>query len=111
MAGRMLKWSLKLSELDIQYKSRKSLKAQVLADYVAEMTLVDVPTKETKACAIFIDGASISKGRGAGIILENKEGIIVKVSQIMSFMISNNMAEYKALQPNFTLPRTQVLGK
>ncbi|MCI60758.1 maturase K, partial [Trifolium medium] len=38
MAGRMLKWSLKLSEFDILYESRKALKAQVLADFVAEMT-------------------------------------------------------------------------
>ena len=38
MAGRMLKWSLELSEFDIRYKNRKVLKAQVLEDFVAEMT-------------------------------------------------------------------------
>ena len=41
MEGRMLKWSLELSEFDIQYESRKALKAQALADFVAEMTAHD----------------------------------------------------------------------
>ena len=43
MAGQMLKWSLELSEFDIQYESRKSLKAQALADFVAEMTAHNPP--------------------------------------------------------------------
>jgi hypothetical protein len=34
----MLKWSLELSEFDIQYEGRKALKAQALADFVVEMT-------------------------------------------------------------------------
>ena len=35
MADRMLKWSLELSEFDIQYERKKALKAQALADFVA----------------------------------------------------------------------------
>ena len=38
MAGRMLKWSLELSEFDIQYEGWKALKDQALANFVAEMT-------------------------------------------------------------------------
>jgi hypothetical protein len=38
VAGRMMKWSLELSEFDIHYESRKALKAQVFADFLAEMT-------------------------------------------------------------------------
>jgi hypothetical protein len=41
----MMKWSLKLSEFDIHYKSQKALKAQVFADFVAEMTF---PAEESK---------------------------------------------------------------
>ncbi|MCI46663.1 maturase K, partial [Trifolium medium] len=43
MTGRMLKWSLELAEFDISYESRKALKAQVLADFVAEMTTPTTP--------------------------------------------------------------------
>ena len=38
MVSRMLKWSLELSEFDIQYEGRKALKAQALDDFMAKMT-------------------------------------------------------------------------
>ncbi|GAU26329.1 hypothetical protein TSUD_101620 [Trifolium subterraneum] len=55
MAGRMLKWSLELSEFDIRYERA-----------------------------------------GAGIILENEEEILIEVSLALSFLTSNNQAEYEA---------------
>ena len=96
MAGRMLKWSLELSKFDIHYESRKVLKAQTLADFVAEMTPPISPTSEGNKWTIFVDGASSSTGSGAGIILENGEGIVVEVSLALSFPTSNNQAEYEA---------------
>ncbi|XP_058768343.1 uncharacterized protein LOC131642076 [Vicia villosa] len=97
MAGRMLKWSLELSEFDVQYESRKALKAQALANFVAEMTSIPTspPPVENK-WTIYVDGASSSSGSGAGIILENNEGLIIEVSLVLSFTTSNNQAEYKA---------------
>ncbi|KAK2427943.1 hypothetical protein QL285_026492 [Trifolium repens] len=96
MAGRMLKWSLELSEFDIRYESRKALKAQVLADFVAEMTAPAPSSEEIERWTIFVDGASSSTGAGAGIILENGKGIIIEVSLTLSFPTSNNQAEYEA---------------
>jgi hypothetical protein len=66
MAGRMLKWSLELSEFDIRYESRKAFKAKVLADFVAEMTTPAPSSEETEKWTIFVDGASSSTGAGAG---------------------------------------------
>ena len=96
MAGRMLKWSLKLSEFDIQYESGKALKAQALADFVGEMTS---PPDPDGLCrwTIFVDGASSSIGSGACIILENEEGTLIEVSLALSFPTFNNQAEYEAL--------------
>ncbi|GAU47137.1 hypothetical protein TSUD_379150, partial [Trifolium subterraneum] len=96
MAGRMLKWSLELSEFDIRYESRKALKAQVLADFVAEMTCSPSSTDGANKWTIFVDGASNATGAGAGIILENEEGILIEVSLALSFPTSNNQAEYEA---------------
>ncbi|MCI64276.1 maturase K, partial [Trifolium medium] len=56
---------------EILYESRKALKAQVLADFVAEMTTPTTPEKNK--WTIFVDGSSKSQGSGAGIILENGE--------------------------------------
>ncbi|XP_058765523.1 uncharacterized protein LOC131639017 [Vicia villosa] len=98
MAGRMLRWSLELSEFDIQYESRRALKAQALADFIAEMTSITNPPALTEnKWTIYVDGASSSSGSGAGIILENDEGLIIEVSLVLSFNTSNNQAEYEAL--------------
>ncbi|MCI57389.1 maturase K, partial [Trifolium medium] len=56
MTGQMLKWSLELAEFEIHYKSRKALKAQVLDDFVAEMTNPSTPEKNK--WTIFVDGSS-----------------------------------------------------
>ncbi|MCI74364.1 maturase K, partial [Trifolium medium] len=56
MTGRMLKWSLELVEFDISYESRKALKAQVITDFVAEMTTSSTPEKDK--WTIFVDGSS-----------------------------------------------------
>ena len=68
MAGRMLKWSLELSEFDIQYESMKALKTQALADFVAEMTSPGDPDG-SRRWTIFVDGASSTTGSGTSIIL------------------------------------------
>ena len=47
-------------------------------------------------------------GKGAGIILENGEGILVEVSLTLSFPTSNNQAEYEAFLAGLHL--TEDLG-
>ena len=36
--GRLVKWAIELSEFDIRYKPRTSIKGQVLADFIMEFT-------------------------------------------------------------------------
>jgi hypothetical protein len=69
-----MKWSLELSEFDIHYEFRKAVKAQVFADFLAEMTfsVEEIPEEWT----VFVDGSSNSKGSGAGIIIEDNKGIV-----------------------------------
>jgi len=38
VAGRMVRWAVELSEFDIQYEPRGSIKGQVFADFVAELS-------------------------------------------------------------------------
>ncbi|XP_058726507.1 uncharacterized protein LOC131597862 [Vicia villosa] len=97
MSGRMLRWSLELAEFDIKYEGRKALKAQVLADFVAEMAFPETTNNNARRWTLYVDGASSSNGSGAGIILENGEGTLIEVSLSLSFPTSNNQAEYEAL--------------
>ena len=49
-AGRMVQWAIKLSQFDIEYHPRTTIKAQVLADFIVEFTLPDEenPTPEAE---------------------------------------------------------------
>jgi len=65
---------------------RKALKAQVFADYLAEMTFHT--EGNTEEWTVFADRSSKSKGSRAGVIVENGEGL--------PFPVTNNTAEYEA---------------
>jgi hypothetical protein len=38
LVGRMMAWAVELSQYDISYEPRQAIKAQVLAQFIAEMT-------------------------------------------------------------------------
>jgi len=55
------------------------------------------PAEEsTEEWTVFVDGSSNSKGSGAGVIVENSEGIVFEISLGLSFPVTNNAAEYEA---------------
>ncbi|GAU16452.1 hypothetical protein TSUD_118010 [Trifolium subterraneum] len=93
MAVRKLRYYFLAHSIIIQ-TDQPALKAQVLADFVAEMTTST--TYEKNKWTIFVDGSSNSQGSGAGIILENGDGVLVEVSLGLSFPTTNNQAEYEA---------------
>nr|XP_025676136.1 uncharacterized protein LOC112776263 [Arachis hypogaea] len=96
LAGRLIKWAIELSEFDIQYQPRGSVKSQYLVDFIAELT---EPCSDTSSptWTLFVDGASNPQGAGAGILLENSDGIVLEHSLRFSFKASNNQSEYEAL--------------
>ena len=53
-----MKWSLELTELDVQYYPRPSIKAQVLVDFILECT---IPNREGSRAA-----GSLKKGENSG---------------------------------------------
>ncbi|WJX68109.1 hypothetical protein P8452_52511 [Trifolium repens] len=76
LAGRMVAWSVELSEYDLTFTPRGSIKSQVLADFVLEMT---TPPQETsmEPCTLSVDGASNLRGSGAGVVLEGPDGMMI----------------------------------
>ncbi|XP_072083537.1 uncharacterized protein [Arachis hypogaea] len=93
--GTINQWSVELSEFDIQYESRKTLKSQVLADFVSEMTNETQPTEAS--WSIHVDGASNREGSGIVILLKEGDKVIAEQSLQFRFNASNNQAEYEAL--------------
>ena len=96
-SGRLMKWTLELSEFDIKYKPKTTIKGQVLADFVMEFTPAEL-TEDTRATPdlpiwkLFIDGAANAQGSGAGLILTSPEGIDIEYALKFGFQASNNEA-------------------
>ncbi|XP_057965298.1 uncharacterized protein LOC131155865 [Malania oleifera] len=94
-SGRMTRWSIELSEFDIQYQLRPAVKAQVLANFTAKR----LPESSTKSeeWTLHVDGSSNAAGGGAGFILSDLEGNETLFALKLEFTATNNEAEYEAL--------------
>uniref|UniRef100_A0A2N9EW67 Integrase catalytic domain-containing protein n=1 Tax=Fagus sylvatica TaxID=28930 RepID=A0A2N9EW67_FAGSY len=107
-AGRLIQWSIELSEFDIDYRPRTAIKAQALADYIAEFTTKDDEPKEdneqTSRWTAYIDRSSTKNVGGIGIILKSPEGRTIRnynKKNIQNFI-------WKAVICRFGIPRVLV---
>ncbi|XP_050211411.1 uncharacterized protein LOC126661601 [Mercurialis annua] len=100
MSGRLVSWSVQLGGYDIRYEPRPALKAQVLANFIAETTASDQPEEPDEQLlrwVLEVDGASNLEGSGAGVVLKGPHGVTLRSSVKFYFPASNNAAEYEAL--------------
>ena len=94
----MVRWAVELSEFDIQYEPRGSIKGQVYADFIAELSPGGEQEVEVSSqWLLSFDGSSNQQGSGAGIVLEGPDGILIEQALRSAFKASNNQAEYEAL--------------
>jgi ribonuclease HI len=117
LVGRCVKWQILLAEFDITFVQQKSVKAQAMADHLAELPLKDHQPLTTEfpdehvnlnreemdrsECdrsehKLYFDGAVNRRGYGIGFVLEDPHGRQLPVSKRLGFECSNNMAEYEA---------------
>ncbi|KAL0434954.1 UNVERIFIED_CONTAM: hypothetical protein Sradi_0203300 [Sesamum radiatum] len=67
---RLIKWAIELSEYDITYLPRTTIKAQALADFVSEMMgKTQEEVSEEKPWLLHVDGSSTAQGSEASIVL------------------------------------------
>ncbi|XP_074374075.1 uncharacterized protein LOC141714455 [Apium graveolens] len=113
-SGRVVAWSIKLGEFDIEYVPRTAIKAQTLADFLVGCTfsgpkdlsldeqLIRIPGK----WKLFVDGSVAGKKCGAGLILSSPEGFEICQAIRFDFPLTNNEAEYEALLTGMKLARS-----
>ena len=80
VAGRMIRWAIELNQFNIEYHPRTAIKAQVLADFIAEFTSPDKDslTNEVGRWTIQTDGSSTQKRGGVGVVIITHDGEILK---------------------------------
>ncbi|KAK8940807.1 hypothetical protein KSP39_PZI010809 [Platanthera zijinensis] len=106
-SGRLAKWAIELSEFEISYAPRTAIKAQVLADFLIDMTesSSDQAARSPLAWTIYVDGASGRNSSGAGVVLINPNGVKLEQAIKFYFPVTNNQAEYEALLASLRLAR------
>ncbi|RDX92619.1 Pro-Pol polyprotein, partial [Mucuna pruriens] len=100
LARRMTGWAVELLEFDMAYETRGHMKAQVLTDFINELTpnsREEEDAGDNKEWMLSIDGSSNKKGSRAWIILEGPGGVLIEQSFRFDFRASNNQAKYEAL--------------
>ncbi|KAL0416745.1 UNVERIFIED_CONTAM: hypothetical protein Slati_3506400 [Sesamum latifolium] len=74
-SGCLIKWAVELSEYDISYLPRTTIKAQALTNFVSEMT--GTPSEEAskdEKWLLHVDGSFTIQGSGAGIVITSPQG-------------------------------------
>ena len=104
-AGRMVQWAIELNQFDIEYHPRTTIKAQALADFIAEFTTPENTNNQKDLWTINTDGSSTQKGGGARIIITSPEKDVLKYGVQLKFPITNNEVESVALLTGLRIAR------
>ena len=100
VAGRLIQWAVELSEFDIEYLPRQAIKAQALADFIVEFTVVEEEPPEEepdRSWEAKIDGSSVKGAGGVGVVFKTPEGRLLKHSVRLQYPTTTNEAEYESL--------------
>jgi ribonuclease HI len=97
-AGRIAKWSVELMGETLAYAPHKTSKSQILADFVAEWTDMQLPPLQiqTECWILYFDGSVMKTGTGAGLLFISPLREHMRYAVRLHFPASNNMAEYEA---------------
>ena len=83
----------------ISYAPRTDIKSQVLADFIAEWTEIQMPPAaiDQEYWTMYFDGSLMKKGIGVGLVFVSPLGVRMRYMVRLYFPSSNNVAEYEAL--------------
>jgi ribonuclease HI len=95
--GRIVKWILSLSEFELKIESAKSVKGQIIADFITEHRDPSIDLLKITPWALFFDGSSCGKGGGLGILLISPRGEMFEFAIPIQPTVTNNQAEYEVL--------------
>ncbi|XP_057999317.1 uncharacterized protein LOC131178376 [Hevea brasiliensis] len=108
LVGKLAKWLVLLSEFDIVYETRKTIKGRVVAEFLSENPVNEEEEVETafpdeslklvevQPWKMYFDGAMNKSGAGIGVVLEAPNGEQLLMSKRLCFPTTNNIAEYEA---------------
>jgi hypothetical protein len=102
LSGRIRKWAYALMEYDLGYEPLKSMKGQVVADFISGHSIDQNSYGSCNLVSIhpwklFFDGSACREGQGVGVVLVSPRGAIFEQSIHLEYYCTNNQAEYEAI--------------
>jgi ribonuclease HI len=102
MSGRVGKWAYALIEYNLAYKLLKSMKGQVVADFIVEHWIDDTHRLDMSYLTIthltsYFDGSVCNEGQGIVIVLVLPSNASFDFSSRLKICCTNNQDEYEAL--------------
>ncbi|KAL0401893.1 UNVERIFIED_CONTAM: hypothetical protein Slati_4219200 [Sesamum latifolium] len=88
------KYHIKLNPAKCAFGPRSAIKAQALAEFVNEATLIE---EDEGSWLFHVDGSSTLIGSGAGVVLTSLEGDKLEYALRFNLKASHNETEYEAL--------------
>jgi hypothetical protein len=101
-SGRIRKWAYTLIEYDLAYEPLKSMKGQVVADFIVGHSIDQNSNESFNLVSIhpwklFFDGLACRDGQGVGVVLISHRGAIFEESVHLECFCTNNQAKYKTI--------------
>jgi ribonuclease HI len=102
MSGRIGKWAYALIEYDLAYEPLKSMKGQVIADFIVEHRIddthkLDISYLTVTPWTLYFDGSICNEGQRIGIVLVSPSNVSFDFSSRLKTYCTNNQVEYEAL--------------
>lgn len=76
--GQLVLWVIELNEFNILYRPRTVIKAQALANFVAEFTVKEDEDRRPVTWMVWMDGSSNQRTRGVGVVLQSLERDLIE---------------------------------
>jgi hypothetical protein len=102
MSGSIAKWAYALIEYDLAYEPLKSMKGQVIADFIVEHRIkdtyeLDISYLTVTPWTLYFDGSVCNEGQGIDIVLVSPSNAYFDFASQLETHCTNNQAEYEAL--------------
>jgi hypothetical protein len=102
LSERIRKWAYALMEYDLAYGPLKSMKGQVVADFIIGHRIDQNSDESCNFVSIhrwklFFDGSTCREGQGVGVVLVSPRGAIFEQWVRLEYFCTNNQAAYKAI--------------
>ena len=105
----MIQWAIELSEFDIKYQPRNTIKAQALADFITEFAPGHGDLDElegNRTWFVHVDGSFTLHPGGIGVVLKSPKADTLKCKVRLPYPTTNNEAEYEAFFKGLELAKS-----